>query len=320
MRAGTLASVVLVAVPFAMGTSALAQDRDGGEVAVRFADPEITESSGLAVAGERWVTVNDSGDSARIFVVDPATGRTERTVEYADAVRDVEALAPDGSGGVWVGDIGDNLAERETITLYRVPLDGGAPTRVDLRYPDGPRDAETLVRDPVGGDLYVVSKGILGGAFYRVPRQGTGVRTMTWVADAPALLTDGSFTPDGGAVLVRNYSRGFRLAWPTAEVVATLDLPRQRQGESLAVEADGSVLIGSEGRGEPVLRMAAKAWAPTPTPSPSATPTRAPGASGPDDGPDDVTGGGPGDWLAPGAVAVVLLGGALWWAVRRRHR
>ncbi len=251
-----LAGVVALALPFGVGTALRFTDpQPEAEVVTTFRDPAIAESSGLVVLGDRWVTVNDSGDSGRIFVVDPKTGRTERTITYHSSAVDVEALAPEGDEVVWVGDIGDNLARRDHISLYRVPLDGGKVTRIDLRYPDGPRDAETLLRHPVSGDLFVLSKQVLGGTVYRVPAKGTGTRTLVPLGRAPALLTDGGFSADGSRVYLRNYGRAFQLDWPSWEVRDSMTLPRQRQGEALAVEPGGTLLLGSEGRDEPVLRI-----------------------------------------------------------------
>ena len=39
-------------------------------VAFTFQDPEIVESSALVATGDLFLTVNDSGDSGRVFVVD----------------------------------------------------------------------------------------------------------------------------------------------------------------------------------------------------------------------------------------------------------
>ncbi len=319
------AAVLLVALPFVAGAVATAADvGPDAEEAARFADPAITESSGLAVLGEGWVTVNDSGDGARIFVVDPATGETVRTVTYAETAVDVEALSPEGDDVVWVGDIGDNFARREHVSLYRVPLDGSPVSRLDVRYDDGPRDAETLVRDPATGSLWILTKGVLGGAAYRVPDSGEGVRVAERAGDVPALLTDGSFTASGDAVLARNYTRGFRIEWPSLEVTATLALPRQEQGESLGIEPGGDVLIGSEGAAAPVLRLPAQAWdasRSTPgTPSPS-TEVSPPARETPTSTADGGSGG-PSAWgwwaIAAGAVGAVGLGAA-WW-VRGRPR
>ena len=108
---------------------------------VRLADPRITESSGLVDLGADWVTTNDSGDSARLFVVSPRTGRTVGLVtDCAPSVVDVEALAPAGPSAVWVGDIGDNNAERKSVSVFRVPV-GHRPHRRDApalppRLPD----------------------------------------------------------------------------------------------------------------------------------------------------------------------------------------
>lgn len=275
--AGALAGLAL-ATPFVVAAWLQgAEPQPEHEVLAPFTDPELTESSGLVVEGGTWLSVNDSGDTGRVFVVDPDSGGTLRTVHFHDDVVDVEALAPGPDGSVWVGDIGDNLARRDHISLYRVPLDGGTPTRIDVRHPDAPHDAETLLRHPSTGVLYVVTKQVLGGTVLRVPEHGSGVRTLEPVGNVPGLLTDGSFTPDGSALLLRGYARGYVYSWPGLELLDTVDLPAQRQGETLAVEPDGSVLIGSEGPGEPVLRMSswtdALAVAPPSTgPSPSASP------------------------------------------------
>ena len=68
---------------------------------VRLADPRITESSGLALSRAHphtvW-TVNDSGDSARLFAVDTRTGETVGLRTFDAPVRDVEALAITSEG------------------------------------------------------------------------------------------------------------------------------------------------------------------------------------------------------------------------------
>ena len=80
------------------------------------------------------VTTNDSGDSGRVFAVDPATGDTVGTTSWSPAPEDVEALAPAGPGHVWVGDIGDNRRARDSVQVLRVPV-GRAATRPWSRRP-----------------------------------------------------------------------------------------------------------------------------------------------------------------------------------------
>jgi hypothetical protein len=300
-----------------------------------FDDPEIAESSGLVDAGSVVYTVNDSGSGPVLYGVDPASGRTTtRTTYTTDEVVDVEALAPGLGGTVWVGDVGDNGADRDTVTLYRVRPGSGGAQRLDLRYPDGPRDAEAVLAHPRTGQLFVVSKNVFGGTVYAVPagaRPGT-VTTMRRFAQVPGLVTDGAFLPDGEHVVLRGYGSATVLTFPAFEVTGTVNLPEQRQGEAVSVGRDGRVLLSSEGVGTDVLqvRLPARLTA-GPTTSPSPSPRASGSASASADVPDAPAAQEPGDarrgmWSHPLAAAarvlmgVVLLGalGLTWWRLRRR--
>jgi hypothetical protein len=160
----------LTALPFAVA-ALLPGSQLGGDEVTRFADPDNIESSGLVVVGDTLDTTNDSGDRGRLFTVDPRSGSTIRVTEWSDDPTDVEALAPAGPGRVWVGDIGDNRADRASVSVTRVSVVGVEPDNpsYELVYPGGPRDAESLLADPATGRLYVVSKGVLGGALYATP-------------------------------------------------------------------------------------------------------------------------------------------------------
>ena len=109
----------LAVLPFGLGFW-VSESKPGGDVAFSFADPAIIESSGL-VAGDRFATVNDSGDVGRVFTVDPSDGTTVAVTTWDGEPADVEALAPLPDGDLLVGDIGDNLAERDSIAVVRVP-------------------------------------------------------------------------------------------------------------------------------------------------------------------------------------------------------
>ncbi len=123
-----------------------------GTEVTRFADPQIVESSGLVALEDTFVTTNDSGDSGRLFVVDKTSGKTVDVVEWSDEPEDVEALAPGPDNSIWVGDIGDNGADRNDVTVSLVDLAGSAATRTyAVRYPDGPADAEALLSHPITG-------------------------------------------------------------------------------------------------------------------------------------------------------------------------
>ena len=228
-------------------------------VAFAFQDPAITESSGLVVVDGRVVTTNDSGDTGRVFVVDPRTGATVGTTAWSRAPVDVEALAPAGPGEVWVADIGDNGGERRSVTVARVPvrasrIDADVPT-YELRHPDGARDAEALLSHPLTGRLFLVTKGIFGGDVLAAPETLSPRRSNRLVplASAPGLVTDGAFLPHGGAVVLRTYGRAVVLAYPSWEQVTSWELPAQEQGEGLAVAAD-DLWLSSEGKRSEVLR------------------------------------------------------------------
>ncbi len=229
-------------------------------------DPQITESSGLVEVGRgpahRVLTINDSGDGAVVYVLDPRTGRTVGHATYAGDAVDVEAITRGPGGHIWVGDIGDNGSVRAGVQVYRLPAlhdgDREVPsTRYDLAYRDGPVDAETLLVHPRTGRLYVVSKGLLGGRVYAAPRDLRTDRPhrLRAIGQAPGVVTDGAFFPDGRHAVLRDYSRAYVLD-TTGEPwrrVDSFELPDQRQGEGVDVRRGGrSLLISSEGAGEPV--------------------------------------------------------------------
>jgi hypothetical protein len=252
-------------------------------------DPRIIESSDLVASalhpGLLWTT-NDSGDGPRIFGVDPK-GKTVAVATLRGArARDWEALAPgrsaDGTPLLWVGDIGDNLGTWPSVRVYRIdePTKLGnhdvSWTGYDLRYPDGPRNAETLLVNPSTGRLYVVSKLVEGAAVYEapLPLRTDRVNVLTRVASAPALVTDGAFSPDGKTVALRDYV----WAWRSSSVKGPwhqIQIPLEPQGESLTWTPDGrAVLIGSEGYHSVVWRvpMTLAAASRSATRSPSGSP------------------------------------------------
>lgn len=274
----------LLVVPFLLGASASAADT--GRPELEFADPEIVESSGLVVRDGRFVTVNDSGDSARVFVVDPATGQTVGVSRWGGEPFDVEALAPAARGSVWVGDIGDNQAVRDSVQVVQVPVGRGDVSvedeGFDLVYPDGSQDAEALLAHPVTGRLYVASKGVFGGTLYAAPLALRADRPneLRPIGDVGQLVTDGAFFPDGRHLVLRSYTRATVYTFPALEVVSTFPLPEQEQGEGLAIDAAGDLFVSTEGQFTQVLRVplpgavrrAVAAPSATAEPSPSASP------------------------------------------------
>ncbi|WKN49200.1 hypothetical protein [Nocardioides sp. Arc9.136] len=258
------ALTALAVVPFLLGAASAPAGADG-EVAFRFTDPEIVESSGLAVVDGLFVTVNDSGDTGRVFTVDPATGDTVGVTTWADDPVDVEAVAPAGGGSVWVGDIGDNPGTRSSVTVARVPVGRGERSvtgttdvaTYTLVHPEGPQDAESLLVEPGTGRLVVVSKTIFGAEVLEAPerlREGVDNELVPVGAGLP-IATDGAFFPDGRHLVLRDYARAVVYTWPDLEQVGEVQLPDQQQGEGIAVDGRGRVYVSSEGVGAPVLQV-----------------------------------------------------------------
>lgn len=249
---------VAVVLPFLVG-AASGVDAPGRPV-LRFQDPDVVESSGLALVDGLLVTTNDSGDSGRVFAVDPATGETVGTTSWTPDPEDVEALAPAGPGHVWVADTGDNQRRRGSVEVLRVPVGRGdvdaSPERFELVWPDGARDAEALLAHPVTGQLFVVTKGVFAGAVHAapLPLRSDRPNRLVEVAEAPGLVTDAAFLPGGGALVLRTYTNAHVVAHPSWESLGWWELPPQDQGEGLTVAGD-ELWLSTEGARSQVLAV-----------------------------------------------------------------
>ena len=237
--------------------------------------PELPEGSGLAASrrtpGRFWAH-NDSGDPV-LFALD-SKGRVAGRLQLAGAaVDDWEAVAvgpcPAGSC-IYVGDVGDNEAERKRVTVYRVaePADAtGSATMTEVfhaTYPDGAHDAETLLI-AADGRLHVVTKGDTGAvALYRFPSELQAGATMRLerVGDPHPRgnkdrITDGAVSPDGQWVALRStealmlYRATDLLTgkWREAGRVP-LGTLAEPQGEGVTFAADNSLYLISEGGGK----------------------------------------------------------------------
>jgi hypothetical protein len=275
-------AAVAVVLPFLLG--AAAAPGHGPDVVFRFQDPAIVESSGLVVQRGLFVTTNDSGDSGRVFAVDPATGRTVGVTGWPGSPQDVEALAPAGPHTVWAADIGDNGGSRPSVSVTRLPVGAGDRSvpgeTYQLVYPHGAVDAETLMADPRTGRLLVASKRLLGGTLFIAPKKldPNGPNRLHELGNALPFATDGAFFPDGRHLVLRDYGRAVIYTYPGLRRVADIDLPDQQQGEGIAVDARSQVYVSSEGVRSPVLEVSLPGAvrdevAPQPSAAPSPSPS-----------------------------------------------
>ncbi|MFB7501697.1 WD40 repeat domain-containing protein [Streptomyces sp. NPDC056161] len=317
--AGVLFTGALVAPP------AAAADGDHG---FTIKDPRITESSGLAASrlhpGIYW-THNDSDDGPYIYAVDSATGQTVATVTLSGigSPRDVEAISIGPGNQIYVGDIGDNLdGSWPYVWIYRLPEPKVLKdqtiraTQYVVKYSDGARNAESLVVHPKTGRVYIIDKKEDGGHLYEGPAQlsTSGSNVFKPVAPVDLWATDAAFSPDGTQLAVRGYLGGILYDWKDGGIKRRqrLDVPLQRQGESVTYSVDGSKLLyGSEGEQSEVTAQDA----PAPAGGGSASPSSTGNAS------SDNTGAGLSTSSGLKVAAVVALAvGALLWLRRLRRR
>ena len=151
---------------------------------------ELDEASGLArstVDADLLWAINDDGAPTLYGL--SRSGKHRGRVAIDDASNkdweDLAAFEYDGKSYLAVADIGDNESRRPHVTLYIVTEPGtdeeAVPIawRVNFRYPDGPRDAESLAVDVAGGLFYILSKRDVPARLFTVPLQPAG--------DAPVL-------------------------------------------------------------------------------------------------------------------------------------
>jgi len=242
----------------------------------------INEASGIAASRKNenvYWTHNDSGGGRAIYAFN---GQGEHLGVYdIDGAfnRDWEdiAIGPGsvvGEDYIYIGDIGDNNHTYGTKYVFRVvepDVDGNQdPVQetlygveiIALEYPDYLHNSETLLVDPLTGDLFVVSKTIdrtpnvehiLLAAF---PQSTTDINAMVEVGtlDVPPFVyppyyvgpVGGDISPLGDEILIKTYSQVFywkrnqgqelweTLGTPYTEVPYTME----PQGEAICWKPD----------------------------------------------------------------------------------
>ncbi|MBD1386028.1 hypothetical protein IDJ75_12110 [Mucilaginibacter rigui] len=240
---------------------------------------EMDETSGLAASALNpgiYYAHNDSGDTSRFFAI-TADGKLKTTVYYTGDIKvrgrgviDCEDIAV-GPGPVknksyvYMGDIGDNDARRNYITVYRMEerknwgTDGIAhavPIPQHLKYPDGAKDAEAMTIDPIEKLLYIITKRGDSVGVYTTPLKYKANDTLTLAFRGKLFfkglkpfkwITAADVSADGKQILVRNYEKVFYWHRAAAEPIwQTLkkeprELPykQEKQGEAIAFTHDG---------------------------------------------------------------------------------
>lgn len=260
-----------------------------GQQVGRIQSKILDEISGIVVSrknpGVFWVH-NDSGDRAQIYAID-VRGRLLSTFLVTGAKnRDWEDIAigpgPDeGESYLYIGDIGDNKPQRDSITVYRVPEPAVSLTEpiavsrtakaepIVMQYPKGDRrDAETLIVDPLTGDLYIISKREMSNGLYYVasPKPGSEPVTLQFKARLPiGFSVGGDISANGRLVVVRSalgavmFERvSGKPLWEAFKRRArSLPVKSEKQGEAIAFDIEGQgYYTVSEGKKQPIYYYA----------------------------------------------------------------
>ena len=226
----------------------------------------INEASGIVMSlqdKDFFWTHNDSGDDARLFLVS-----TDAEYRFTCTVANIKnrdwediAIYNDSNSGksrLYIGDIGDNNAVYPFCNIYIIDEPSVKSTsditiskseKIIYKYSDGRRDAETLMVDPVNGDIYIVSKRETNVNIYRIAYPYSFKDTMT----AEKMLTiplnnfvGGDISRDGSEILMKTYQKIYY--WPRKKGKTIIEALSQKpieipyqiepQGEAICWSAD----------------------------------------------------------------------------------
>lgn len=250
-------------------------------------DNAVSESSGIVASrrnpGVFW-THNDSGDNAFLYAFDK-TGKKLGVWKIDNAKNtDWEDIAAyndqqTGESYLLIGDIGNNNLTRSEVTIYKiiepkiVAADADSTKKkprlvknarkIIVGYPDARRDAEALVVNPANGDLYVLSKNLIGPAdIYKLaaPYWFDKKQTFEHIGQiaVPSLtvgmLTGGDISADGTRLVVCDYFAGYEFVlpdkaksfdeiWQTESV--KINLGARAQGEAVCYSTDGRAIYST---------------------------------------------------------------------------
>ncbi len=186
----------------------------------------ISEASGIAASrqnpGVLWVH-NDSGDSARLFAISKSgdlIGIYNITDATANDWEDI-AIGPGPKANtdyLYIADIGDNDKKRKSVNVYRVvepeinmnkkgdTFNIGPSEKIELKYPDGAVNAETLMVEPATGDIYIVTKNKAPAKIYRAryPQSITAPTVLEKIASIDLKkAVGGDISADGKLIIVK---------------------------------------------------------------------------------------------------------------------
>ena len=320
-------ALLVIAALVSMSAPAAAKKKGPDGIVSEIRDDRIIESSGLALSSkydDLVYTINDSGNHPMVYAIRLSSGDVVGVTDLKSFdVKDTESIAVDARGVLWLGDLGDNDGKRDDVSIIAFPEPGPGThhlttaDRYGVTFPDGPVDVEGMLVQPTTDHVFLVSKNRDGlGTIYRLPtlRSGSTVEAEDMHVQAPEAVTDATFTHAGTRALLRTNKDVWIYDPKRWEPISKVETPKLEQGESVTVErGDRTMLLGSEGKNSPILRV------PLPDQPASAPPAPAQpeNASDADDAGDGPTATGLGVAVPVGLAALALLTAGM---IARRSR
>ena len=231
---------------------------------------QVVEASGLArslVNPDILYTHNDSGGENAVYAIDTKGNLKAKIIIEGVKNRDWEDIATardpiSGKAHIYVGEIGDNGARYQSVTVFRFPepsLVSGDSLytirtydTINIKYEDGPRDAEALFVQPRTGDIYIISKREDKVGIYHLPypqetlklntARKLGTMNLQWVTAA-------DISPNGKYILVKNYASVKRYKVGRKQSIAEA-LSRKPKNMPYKIEPQGeAICFDHKGKG-----------------------------------------------------------------------
>ena len=199
--------------------------------------PALVESSALIKHKCLFLTLNDSGNKAKIFVFNNK-GKIKHSCVINNATNlDWEALAYDGETFLYIGDIGNNENKRKDLIIYKVKMkdvlekNSVEAVKISFNYPEQrtfpPQESELyydaealIVKDdqlmiftknrtvPFDGVSKIYSLPIKAGTYDAHLEVNLNLLPTNWKEES---ITDANYFE--GELFILTYSKIYKLIW-----------------------------------------------------------------------------------------------------------
>jgi hypothetical protein len=245
------------------------------------ATDKIKEASGITSSvplKDCYWTLNDSGNKPEVYLLNNKAQLISTFKLEGAHNRDwediAEGIGPEkGKYYVYVADIGDNAGIRNHIRIYRFQEPGTKPAEqvaitpdvLTLKFPNSPRDAESLMIDPISKQIYIFSKREKEISMYKASplffKDGDKVTLQKGIKLPYTWVTSADMSKDGHHIVIKTLSTVYYWHRKSNETVEqamskpakALPYVQEKQGEGITIASgnNGYITI-SEGKKAPL--------------------------------------------------------------------